>query len=63
MLALIYRAIIFYALYAVIKRLLAAFNIFWNIRKANKNRPQDFTQNTYSKKEDVVDVEYHEVKN
>ena len=61
MMAILYRIIIFYALYSVIKRLLGAFAVYRNIKKANNNRPADYSQNTYSKKEDVVDVEYHEV--
>jgi hypothetical protein len=61
MAAILYRIIIFYALYAVIKRVLGAFAAYTSIKKANDGRPADYSKNTLSPKDDIVDVEYHKV--
>jgi hypothetical protein len=61
MAAILYRIIIFYALYAVIKRVLGAFAVYRNVKKGRMDRPTDYSKNDYSPKEDIVDVEYHKV--
>ena len=63
MFLLLYRILVFYALYVVIKRLLKVFIVYRHAKKVKREHPQDFTKNSYSNKNDIVDVEYHEVKN